>query len=266
MSKKSNPGTGRFERCVKDVSRRGDVDDPKAVCASSLAGKYGRTHGRVNASDFDLCVKDVTRRGGARDPRAVCGAAGREKYGQAEMTRRSVAGRRKHQPADEAKAVFEEFHGYAPTEVVTVERQVHVHQHLAAAGKLVGLDVWGVDGRGHELRRFRGAILAFNEKKNQLFIEGGDQRVNLQDFGITRPHEVETLGQVVDIDYHARKDHLGEEGGTAVYVHRFTTTNENGRHITVNVARYPDLIYRVVDEQLEFSGGSYFIRAEGIDQ
>ena len=36
--------------------------------------------------------------------------------------------------------------------------------------------------------------------------------------------------------------------------------------MVVTIARYPDLIYRVRDEQLEFSGGSYEIRAEGIDK
>jgi len=71
---------------------------------------------------------------------------------------------------------------------------------------------------------------------------------------------------VVEIGYFTTKDHLGAEGGTAVYDHTFRTTNQAGQHVTITVARYPDLIYRVRDEQMEFSGGSYTIRAEGIDQ
>ncbi len=42
-------------------------------------------------------------------------------------------------------------------------------------------------------------------------------------------------------------------------------TNENGAHVIVKIARWPDVIYRVLDEQLEFAGGSYTIKREGID-
>ena len=34
----------------------------------------------------------------------------------------------------------------------------------------------------------------------------------------------------------------------------------------VKIARYPDLIYRVMDEQFEVSGGSYEILREGINK
>jgi hypothetical protein len=47
------------------------------------------------AGGFERCVRDVTRKGSAYDPRAVCATAGRKKYGQAEMTRRSIAGKRR---------------------------------------------------------------------------------------------------------------------------------------------------------------------------
>jgi hypothetical protein len=110
--------------------------------------------------------------------------------------------------------------------------------------------------------------LTFNEKRNQLFVTGGDQGVDLKAFGI-RPaeaHELETLGRVLSLDYSTNKTHLGDEGGAAVYRHKLRTTNENGRHVTVRIARYPDLIYRVRDKHLEFSGGSYQIIPEGIDR
>jgi hypothetical protein len=177
------------------------------------------------------------------------------------------SGRRgRRNPADAAVEVFEEFHGHAPDEIVEVKKKIHFHKHLAGAGILKRLVVDGIDGRSHLINGFRGALLCFNESKNQLFIESGDQAINLEDFGIKSPHELETLGKVKHIDYSTRKDHLWDEGGDAVYTHKFRTTNENGQHVTVRIARYPDLIYRVRDEQLEFSGGSYEIRAEGIDK
>ena len=169
-------------------------------------------------------------------------------------------------PAALAAERYEEFHGHAPTETVEVRKQVHFHKHLAGAGKLVTLVVKGVDHQVHKISGFKGALLAFSESGKQLFIEGGDQAINLEDFGITDPHEVETLGKVLEIEYATDKHHLGSEGGKAVYAHQFRTTNEDGEHVTVTIARYPDLIYRVLDEQLEFSGGSYEIKAEGIDR
>ena len=71
---------------------------------------------------------------------------------------------------------------------------------------------------------------------------------------------------MTNIGYKTNKTHLGDEGGEAVYVHKFRTTNDNGKHVTVRIARYPDLIYDVRNEQLLFSGGSYEILREGINK
>jgi hypothetical protein len=169
-------------------------------------------------------------------------------------------------PSSEAQAAFKEFHGFPPREVITVRKQVHYHTQLAAAGDLEFLKLWGIDDHGHTIDKFNGTVLAFNEKMNQLFIEGGDQRINLKNYGIDKPHELETLGEVVDIGYFTDKRHLGDEGGEAVYVHKFRSTNKAGKHVIVRIARYPDLIYDVRNEQLLFSGGSYEILREGIDK
>jgi hypothetical protein len=175
----------------------------------------------------------------------------------------------KRNPAAEAAKGFKDFHGESPSEFVEVKERVHVHRHLSGAGKLERLVVAAIDGRANvTLSGFGGAILAFNEARNQLFVTGGDQAVDLKAFGI-RPkeaHELETLGRVLSLDYSTNKTHLGDEGGAAVYRHKLRTTNENGRHVTVRIARYPDLIYRVRDKHLEFSGGSYQIIPEGIDR
>ncbi len=173
--------------------------------------------------------------------------------------------RRRRNPAEGAARAFEEFNGRAPKELVEVSQRVHFHRYLAGMGLLNYLEVIGIDRAVHVIEGFNGSLLAFNEAKNQLFVVGGDQSINLADYGIDEPHELETLGRVRDIGYDGEKDHLGAEGGKALYIHRFRTTNENGEHIVVEVARYPDLIYRVRDKRLEFSGGSYKIRREGID-
>jgi hypothetical protein len=197
----------------------------------------------------------VEKKGGAYDPRAVCAAMERREYGQKELTRRAAAGKRRKSrrsnPEGEATDAYMGFHGHEPEEEVVVKRDVHFHEHLAGAGKLVKLTVKN-DFASVDLTGFKGALFAFNEERNQLYIEGGDQSVDLRKFGIRNPHEMETLGQVVGVEYHTRKDHLGKEGGNAIYVHKFDKP-------------YPDLLYDVRNEKLLFSGGRYDIPNEGID-
>ena len=230
------------------------------------AMEMARSNPRGKKGDFARCVKAVSKRKGAKDPEAICAAQERK--------------RGLINPAEAAAEAYEIFHGRKPEEFVTIAKQRHYHKHLAACGELEALVIVTPDKKNRvTLSKFDGALLAFNEqalkelakkgkvKLTQLFIEGGDQTVNLEDFGIDpdNVHELETLGKAVKIDYFTTKDHLGSEGGTAVYAHKFRTTNNNGRHQTVRIAKYPDVIYRVRDNQLELSGGSYEIRAEGID-
>ena len=183
---------------------------------------------------------------------------------QFERCAAAVKAGKKRNPSDEAAAVYEEFHGRPSAEVVTVKEKIHIHEHLAALGELRTLVVEARDGAKVTLSKFRKAILCTNEAKNQMFIRGGDQAVDMAAFGIRKPHEVETLGRVLELAYFTTKDHLGDEGGTAVYFHVTGETNEGCRRKMAGWA--PDLIYRTLDESLEFSGGSYSIRAEGVDK
>lgn len=48
-------------------------------------------------SKFDQLSRKLSRRRGVRDPDALAAAIGRKKLGQKEMTRRSVAARKKGQ-------------------------------------------------------------------------------------------------------------------------------------------------------------------------
>lgn len=208
---------------------------------------------QVNPAKFDRCVEAVKAKRGAGNAYAVCTAAG-------------ARGKRRRNPASTSADVFEDFHGFAPSEVVTVTKEVHHHGHLAALGVLAFLEVWGIDGQGHTISGFAGALLCSNENRNQLFIEGGDQSIDLSDFGIRESHELETLGRVVKIAYDTDKTHLGDEGGRAVYVHKFRTTNDGGKHVEVPMAREPELLYDVRNQQLLLAGGSYEIKREGIDK
>jgi hypothetical protein len=159
---------------------------------------------------------------------------------------------RKRNPSQAAAEAFEEFHGRPSEEVITVTQKVHYHSNLAAIGKLEALKGVTCAGSPFLLEDFGGALLCMNEKKTQLFVRGGNQKVDPADFGADAEHELQTLGYVKVIEYFTTKNHLGKEGGTAVYVHKFSRP-------------YPDLIYDVVNKQLLFAGGSYSMPPEGID-
>jgi hypothetical protein len=206
---------------------------------------------------FARCVEGIKRSGSAYDPAAVC-AAQEHKQGLMNPPKRG-----RHNPAQESVEAYRDFHGKDPDELVTVQEDIHFHRHLAGAGELRRLKIRAVDGSVVVLSQFKGAILAFNEDRNQLFIRGGDQEVDVTQFGIRHLHEVETLGEVLSIDYHTSKKHLGSEGGTATYRHKFA---HDASDVRVKILRYPDLIYYVRDQRLVFSGGDYEILAEGIDK
>jgi len=268
---KANPA--KFDRCVKAVKAKGGAANAYAVCTAAgtrnPAAFYLVADGRSIPVSKQWTFEEAQAKADSLNAKRM--AAGKDAIYAVYVPDLKVrlgyrANPARRNPASAAVSVFEEFHGHRPDEIVEVKKKIHFHKHLAGAGILKRLVVDGIDGRSHLINGFRGALLCFNESKNQLFIESGDQAINLEDFGIKSPHELETLGKVKHIDYSTRKDHLGDEGGDAVYTHKFRTTNENGQHVTVRIARYPDLIYRVRDEQLEFSGGSYEIRAEGIDK
>jgi len=163
--------------------------------------------------------------------------------------------KRKRNPPAAAAEAYQEFHGRPPDELVEVKKTVHFHAHLAGAGKLEKLVVKSAASGGKvTLSKFGDCLLAFNEDRTQLFVEGGDQRVDLKEFGIKGRHEQEVLGEVLSVDYFTRKDHLRkEDGGTAIYRHKF----EKPR---------PILIYDVPNQQLIFAGGGYEIPPEGIDR
>jgi hypothetical protein len=238
---------------------------------------------RASRGKFQRCVEAVSARGGAYDPRAVCAVQERRAIGQRELTRRAVAGKRRaqraHNPADAASEAYQIFHGEPPSRFTEVVERRHHHGFLFSVGRLEYLIVRTIDRSSEvKLKKFAGAFLAGNEQafkelsetghaRAQLYIKDGDQSINLEDFGIDpqRAHEIETLGRVIDVGYETNKVHLGAEGGQAIYDHKFRRTREGDVEITVDWARYPDLIYYVLDERLEFSGGSYELIAEGIN-
>lgn len=225
---------------------------------------------------FERCVRAVAARGTAASPRGVCASAGRKKYGKRTFQEMAAAGKRRaarrgnagkrRNPEDAAAEAYEKFHGRPPEVVTDVRTTIHEHSVLSGIGKLKELTIEAVDGRSEvKLSNFKGALLAQDEAGKQLYIEGGDQSVNLADFGITRPHEHELLGAVTGIIYFTRKDHLRpEDGGTANYNHEFGTTRDGERHVEIKGSRLPVAIYDVRNKLIRIAGGTYALPEVGI--
>jgi hypothetical protein len=238
-----------------------------------LAGYHDAMGEKGNPGAFAKCVKAVTAKGGAADPRAVCAAAGRKKLGQAEMTRRAKAGKKRaakrnpRNPLDTSEDAYAGFHGEKPKGAVVVQERSHFHTHVWSIGKLVYLRIQLPPDRREvglsnivelefDYETAKPAFLTANEKRTQMFIDGGDQSVDLKTFGIdTRTaHEKELLGYLKNFGYFTDKKHLGSEGGRAIYKHK---VGEEGGEL-------PAVVYRVLDKKLEIVGGSYTIPNEGV--
>lgn len=151
---------------------------------------------------------------------------------------------------------FIEFHGHDPEEIFKVTSTVHEHEKLSGMGDLEALRVVNLDTDGVTIENLGDCLLSQNEAGNQIFVVGGDQELDLEQFGIDRdPHELEVLGILSDVWYYTNKTHLIEkDGGEATYHHTF---GGKGR-------RRPTLIYDVPNAQLLVAGGDYQILPEGI--
>lgn len=241
-----------------------------------MAGWLDGAKRNAGESKFAKCVREVSAKGGAYDPRAVCAAAGRKKLGRAEMTRRAIAGKKRaakrpkrnpRNPLDTAQSAYAGFHGEQPKGATVIQEKSHYHTHVWEVGKLVLLRVLlPSDRRQPGLSNIvdvefnyeskTPAHLTANEKRNQLFIDGGDQAVDIKTFGIDPAirHEKELLGYLKQVWYYTDKKHLGKEGGRAIYKHKL---GEEGGEL-------PALVYRTIDKRLEIVGGSYTIPDEGV--
>jgi len=312
------PGKGAFKRCVEDVTRKGGVDDPRAVCAASIGAKRGRTRGRVNARGLhigDLVVFEgenaevlnvyspdrkghgetilirtesgkqyevapsALKRGRVNAKRAKRGKrsdgpdmmmSAAKKLAMAHGGVPAVLlmanrGKGKKNPVEAAAVRFADFHGMPARDVMTWDEPYHYHGVTSDIGSLVSLVVKlpkeRAGGKGFvTVQGLKGARLTMNENGTQLFIEGGDQSLDLDDFAVKTDHDREYLGELVQITYHTDKKHLGNEGGKADYVHRFGKMESNGRKTEL-----PKVGYDRLNEEILISGGGYTIPAEGID-
>ncbi len=87
-------------------------------------------------------------------------------------------------PAPSAAGLYESFHGKPATEELVIEEEVHEHEHLAVLGRLVECWIETPTGLLAQIEFDQDddsnpVMLCSSEDGKQLYIEGGDQTVDL---------------------------------------------------------------------------------------
>lgn len=150
-------------------------------------------------------------------------------------------------PVEEAAELAEAWHGRPASKITEVEERIREHEVLVDLGGLEEIELVDppvVIRFGHDTR------LASNEQGTQLYLVGGDQAVDLDEFPVDRSKEQVVLGEVSAVTYYAAKQHLGgEHRRPGPYRHEFG--EEGGTR--------PQLVYDTRNRLLSLAGGSYKI-------
>lgn len=227
---------------------------------------------------------EIERRYGPGAPSRLPKGFGPRKHPDGTLIQFGEKRRRKAiNPASSADTAFERFHGQPPGETISITKDEHYHHHLAAIGTLLGLCVRVPDGKGgHYDNRieFSGVFLCTNEDGTQLFLEGGDQSLDLDSLHLnpklTRAanegRESLIIGEVWLIGYHTEKDF--DDFRPTDYIHGFGPEEyhrkvrkggdlwddaEPPKDKIFGTGVLPALRYDTVNQALHLDGGIYKI-------
>lgn len=171
----------------------------------------------------------------------------------------------KRNPADDSDAAFRSFHGADPTETVTVEEEIHEHEYLWTCGQLVDITIDTPTGLEVTLSfESDPPFLAASEDGTQLYIEGGDQAVDLKALkmdGDAWLKDRMVLGTFApphgarkwNLTYHARKDF--DKFEPIDYQHDLGESSKGMKE-----PMRPLLEYDPRSQHLYISGGQYSIK------
>jgi len=167
--------------------------------------------------------------------------------------------RGKRNPESSAASMYETFHGRPSQETIALTETEHYHTHVATLGTCcgfliddgsrtfaIGLSGYTWNPRAKGPGKMRGGfektdenaedvLLTSNEDGTQLFVDGGDQSLDLDGLDITgaeAEHESIILGQVALVGYETAKKF--DDFETIQYVHEFSEDS----HGPLPVLRY----------------------------
>jgi hypothetical protein len=218
---------------AREAADRWNPQTPKAAARDALK-TYDQVTGAVGKYTVGLPRTLLGKTLGVRNMK------GKKK--KADPLRRiavaEASGRRN--PEQDAAEMYEKFHGKPSEGHITVKEEIHDHTHLAALGVAVNLKLQTLSGYEATIELSKGAepgidetkadpkavYLATNEDGTQLYLEGGDQGVDLKALHMDGAWERDDmiLGPLFELTYRTRKDfdkfevvdyyhELGEETG-----------------------------------------------------
>lgn len=152
---------------------------------------------------------------------------------------------------DEAPGMSEAFHGRPVDELIEIRTKIVEHEHLAPAGLLLKIEL--TNGNDIEFETDYDddlTYLCLNGEGTQMYVEGGDQSIDLEAFDVDPTKEHIMLGKVKRLFYSTDKQHLGKADKVhGPYKHK--VGEESGD--------MPYLLYDRLSELLSFAGGSYYV-------
>ncbi len=169
---------------------------------------------------------------------------------------RDAGGGRVGNPAGEAAALYEEFHGVPSAEEVVVTEEVRYHGNLAGLGELVEIVIKTPSGYKAVLDFGKsGTLLCSSEDGKQLYLRGGDQSIDLDAIHMAGEEWLRdsmVLGTILKLTYRTAKKF--DDLRVLDYEHKLGE---------VSGVR-PELVYDVLNNQLSVAGGQYDVRPEGV--
>lgn len=175
----------------------------------------------------------------------------------------------KQNPESAAAKMHEAFTGYPSEYVEEVVTERHIHEWLAGAGDMVLLEVTtpmgksaaigfnGYDQKTDELTAPDGDRVRFavNEEGTQIYLEGGDQSLDLEALGfdeVAANRDKVEIGRADRIVYFTRKRF--DDGEPINYEHEFNE-EERGK---LRDAK-PVVVYDTMNQAIELWGGRYHV-------
>jgi hypothetical protein len=156
-------------------------------------------------------------------------------------------------PLKAAEQLSEAWHGRAPQKVTVFDEELHVHGRLVDLGGMECLEI--CDGSkyvipinfGHDVR------LCSSEDGRQLYLMGGNQKVDVEKFGVEDDKDSVVLGCAHAVTYHTAKHHLGrEDKKPGPYRHVFGEEGGEG----------PTVTYDCLNHLIQLHGGTYKIERD----
>jgi len=168
----------------------------------------------------------------------------------------SLVGRGRSNPESDAAALYEDFHGKPPGETLEIVTEKREHEWLTQLGLLVELKVATLTNLEATISFTKGAPnLCSSEDGQQLYIEGGDQELDLKALKMDGEKWLKdsmAIGVLTSLVYQTEKGFQNFK--LTDYEHQLG--EESGRQ--------PFLLYDPINKLLSISGGAYRVEDPGI--